>query len=167
LDEAGVASSSHLSLARLQHGHITNAMSPPVGKRSSNASLIWTSMPSCPSPPLLRTHSPSHSPRLASFFLAAREPPWPPRAELRRSRHFHPPTTKRSLVITSSCAQTLETFSHAEGRRSLAIDVVVLQFPPARVDLASVRDPSKPRTSLSSSSTAATPRPSPRSSCHR
>jgi hypothetical protein len=108
--------------------------------------LAWASVAAAPASfgrarhhaRLLLCSTLSHSLASPCFLLSRRaKPPWPPQAELHQPHHLHPPLTKPSPAITSFLrARTLESFPRAEGRWSFAVNVVVLRFPPARLDRA-------------------------------
>jgi hypothetical protein len=144
---------------------LRRALSPRVGKRSSSTCLIWTSTPSRPSPPLLHALSlaglallSSFSPRQTAMATASGAPstaPSPPSSDQAKPcNHFV--FACANLGVFSSSRRTLELC-----RQCCRASVPASTLGPS----ASVHDSSSQGRHRSSPSTAATPQPSPCSSC--
>jgi hypothetical protein len=108
---------------------MSSTLSPYMGKRSSRAWLFGRA--------LHRALTPSLYSRLALVSSSTRRwPPWLTRASSCSHLHWPLLSTNEAATTSSSSAQTLEPFSIAEGCLRFAVNVVVLRFPPVRVDRA-------------------------------
>jgi hypothetical protein len=124
--------------------HVHGSHSVCLPKPGVTRARLDRAVPACLSSRWSSSQSPPHSSAPFPHYPLVSLPPSSLRyvnhgwRELRSQSHsLHPPFFEPSPVLApSSRAEALEPSPELEGRRSLAIDITMLRFTPARVDRA-------------------------------